>query len=112
MRVPEIDLARAQRFCAARVPARLAGQLRLEVEVDGVAVTIVERRAPWSPEVGPEWSRLPVASLRYSPKHGAWSLFWFDRDNAAHHYPGAPPTPTVADLLRLVDEDPTGVFWG
>jgi predicted nucleic acid-binding protein len=42
---------------------------------------------------------VPIASLRYSPKHGAWSLFWFDRDNAAHHYPGASRTPTVADLL-------------
>jgi hypothetical protein len=52
-RVPALDLARVERFCAARVPPRLAAQVRLEVEVDGVGVTIVERRAPWSPDVGP-----------------------------------------------------------
>ncbi|HEY4753084.1 MAG TPA: DUF3024 domain-containing protein, partial [Candidatus Limnocylindrales bacterium] len=92
-------------------PARLADQIRIEVEVDGVAVTIVERRAPWSPSLGPEWSRLPVARLRFSPTNGQWTLFWFDRNRPAHRYPGAPSN-TLDDLLRLVDQDSTAIFWG
>jgi hypothetical protein len=53
-RIPELDLARIRRFVEARVPPRARHQVRLEVDVQGTAVTIVERRAPWRADIGPE----------------------------------------------------------
>lgn len=42
--IPELDLARIQRYCDGRVPARLLDQIRIELEVRGRSVTILERR--------------------------------------------------------------------
>ena len=44
--LPELDLARIRRHCEGRVPPRVRDQIRLEVEVRGRSVTIVEGRAP------------------------------------------------------------------
>jgi hypothetical protein len=109
---PELDLARIQRFVDGRVPPRARHQVRLEVEVQGTAVTIVEHRAPWSPEIGPEWTRLPIARLRYSPTHAAWTLFWRDRNLLWHRYDRMDPAAHVEPLLTEIDSDPTAIFWG
>ena len=109
---PELDLRRIRKFCDERVPSHLRDQVRIEVEVDGTRVTVVERRPPWRPEFGPEWSRNPVASLRYSPKHGHWSLLWSDSGGRWHRYDGIGPSPHVTDLLAELERDPTGIFWG
>lgn len=63
--LPELDLARIQRYCDGRVPTRLRDQIRIELEVRGRAVTILECRAPWTPAIGPQWMRFPIARLRH-----------------------------------------------
>src|SRR6266511_5341653 len=70
-RPPETDVARVRRYCQRRVPPHARDQVRLETVVRGSAITIIERRAPWRDDFGPEWSRLKVAQLRYDP--GAWT---------------------------------------
>jgi len=65
--VPELDLARIRRHVDARVPSRAAAQVRMEVVVRGTAVTIVERRPPWRADLGPEWSRVPIAPAPLRP---------------------------------------------
>jgi hypothetical protein len=76
------------------VPPHARHQVRLDVEVEGICATIVERRAPWRAD----WTRLPIAGLRYSPTHAAWMLFWRDRN--------------LDPLLAEIDADPTAIFWG
>ncbi len=44
----------------------------------GNAFTIVERRAPWSEDLGPEWSSQPIAQLRFDGDTMSWSLWWPD----------------------------------
>ena len=112
MPVPEVAVARVRRFCAGRVPPEALHQVRLEVEVDPSAITIVERRAPWRPEYGPEWSRFPIARLRWSASTKRWTLSWRDRNLRFHRYDGVDPSPWVEPLLEEVDLDPTYIFWG
>jgi hypothetical protein len=64
-RPPETDIARVRRYCRRRVPPHARDQIRLETVVRGSAITIIERRAPWRDDFGPDWSRLKVAQLRY-----------------------------------------------
>ena len=59
--LPELDVARVQRWCVQRVPDHARHQVRVECEVEPRRLTIVERRAPWHPDVGPEWTRFPIA---------------------------------------------------
>jgi hypothetical protein len=59
------------------------------------AATIVERRAPWREDFGPEWT-----------------LYWSDRNGRWHLYDLIDPTDDVRVLLNEVDRDPTCIFWG
>jgi hypothetical protein len=86
--IPELHLHQISRWCQQRVPAQVRDQASVEHRVRGRTVTIVERRPSWSPTVGPEWTTMAIAQLRYAP----------------------PATP--APLLAKLDADPTGIFWG
>jgi hypothetical protein len=54
MALPELDVARVRRWCAARVPEHARGQVSVECQLGPRHVTIVERRAPWREDIGPE----------------------------------------------------------
>ena len=62
---PDLDLERIRRYAASKSPARLVNQMRVEVEVEGYSATLYEARAPWAPEIGPEWTRIKVARLTF-----------------------------------------------
>jgi len=72
----EADIAKIRDLCGARVPAELRERVRVELEEDRQAVNIVERRPPWRDDYGPEWSRLPVARLRYVASRRLWTLYY------------------------------------
>nr|GLK33700.1 hypothetical protein GCM10017611_05420 [Rhodococcus wratislaviensis] len=110
--LPELDIARVQRWCVARVPEHARHHVRLECEVAARHLTIVERRAPWCADVGPEWTSLPIARLRYTKATKTWSLYWRDRNLRFHAYDLLPPSPHLETLLTELDRDPTCIFWG
>ncbi len=110
--LPELDLIRIRRYVDARVPSHVSDQIRVEVEVRGTTVTIVERRPPWRAGLGPEWSRLPIAQLRFDPATANWTLYWRNRNLRWHRYDRIAPAPYVDALLAEIDEDPTAIFWG
>ena len=108
----EAAAAHVEIFCANQIPQHAKDEVRLEHSVRGGSITIVERRAPWKPEYGPEWSSLKVAQLRYDEGCRTWSLYSRDRNERWHPYPFAPPAPDVGPLLAEIAEDPSGIFWG
>jgi len=110
--LPELDVARVQRWCVQRVPDHARHQVRVECEVEPRHLTIVERRAPWHPDVGPEWTRFPIARLRYTKTSKTWSLYWRDRNLRFHTYDRLAPSANVDELLAEIDRDPTAIFWG
>jgi hypothetical protein len=110
--LPETDIARVRRWCRGRVPERVRDKVRIEVDIADGHLTIVECRPPWSAELGLEWTRSPIAQMRYSKSPRLWSLFWRDRDSLFLLCDQVPPTANIDDLLAEVDSDPTGIFWG
>jgi Protein of unknown function (DUF3024) len=96
--VPDVDLARIRQFCDSSVPVR------------GKSVTIFDCRAPWHPDVT-DWSRVPVAQLRYDPASDTWTLNCADHNSRRHRYDDIDPG-TADELLNEINEDPTGIFWG
>lgn len=111
MPVPETDLARVRRFCAAQVPAHLRDQIRVECRVRGAAVTIVECRPPWDGSPG-DWVEIPQARMRYDDGTRGWTLYWFDRNSRAHRYEFLDPDLPIQRLLDEYDDDPTAIFKG
>ena len=112
MAVPELEAARVRRWCDQRVPERAQHQVRLECHIADRHLTIVERRAPWREDFGPEWTSLPIARLRYTAKDKTWTLYWRDRNLRFHLYDRVGPSSTTEDLLDEIDRDPTHIFWG
>ncbi len=110
--LPALDVAAARSYCEQRVPPHALHQVRCELMISRGAVTIVERREPWRPDNGPEWTTGPVARLRYTISREVWTLYWRDRNHRFHRYPYLEPTPDIVELLDEIDRDPTGIFWG
>ena len=110
--VPELDLARVRRYCESRVPAKFREEARVEADVRASSVTIFDCRPPWHPDdAGADWTRTPVAQLRYDQSKATWTLYWSDSNRRWHRYEHVPPG-TMDGLLAEVDADPTAVFWG
>ena len=106
-----IAQTRLAAFCERRVPPTLRDQVRLELEFTGHEVCLIESR-PHFRDPG-LWTKLPVARFRFNAAAGTWSL---DRPDLLHQpawrpYP-APPSRDLERLIRIVDQDPDGVFWG
>ncbi len=112
MALPDLDVARVQRWCAARVPEHARHEVRLECQVAPRHLTIVERRTPWREDLGPEWTSSPIARLRYTTADMSWTLYWRDRNLFFHVYDRLDPSSRVEDLLAEISRDPTGIFWG
>jgi hypothetical protein len=92
---PELDVAAAIRaYCEQRVPQHAREDVRVEAELDGNAVTIVERRSPWRPGLGPEWTSSPIARLRFVVRDESWTPQWCDRNSRWHRYTDGTQQPT------------------
>jgi len=109
--LPELDVARVRRWCDQRVPAHLRDQVRVECDLAPRHLTIVECRPPWHKDAGAEWTRFPIARLRYTKATGRWSLYWRDRNSKWHPFDLVEPG-TVDQMLVAIDEDAIAIFWG
>jgi hypothetical protein len=112
MALPDLDVARVQRWCQARVPEHARHQVRVECDVAARHLTIVEWRAPWREDHGPDWTSFPIARLRYTATTKTWILYRRDRHPKFHRYDMIEPTPHIQDLLTEIDHNRSGIFWG
>jgi hypothetical protein len=110
--LPELDLARVRRWCQQRVPEHVRSQIKVEYDVAPSHLTIVECRPTWGAAAGAEWTRFPIARLRYTKATRQWSLYWRDRRLRFHLYDRITPSPRIDDLLHEINRDPIAIFWG
>jgi hypothetical protein len=113
--IPTLDLARVERWIDARnaeIPEQARDQIRYEIDLTDRAITVMECRPPWRPDVDSEWIRFPICRFRYTKIRSEWSLYWRDRNQKFHEYDLATPTPFLDQLIDHVTRDPTGIFWG
>ena len=91
-------------------PPELLAKVRLEMEIDGHKVRIATVRPSWSdPAVE---TRHPVAQFTYNRTKDRWTLHWMRRDMKWHTWPPAERVPDLEGLVRIVDADERGGFWG
>jgi hypothetical protein len=98
-----------KRYCEARVPPRFRDEIQVDYRIRGTTVTLFERRSAW--RAPGEWTESSVAQFRYDPVTATWSLLCCDRHQRWHPYDRR-PTKNLASLLREVDADRSGIFWG
>jgi hypothetical protein len=114
MALPELVKKRVEgklkKYCEEKVPERVRDRVRVEFKIRGDNVTLLERRPAFmNPDI---WVSIPVAQFRYNPDNKKWYLYWCDRNSRWHFYFDLEPTANLDALIREVEEDPTGIFWG
>jgi len=114
MPLSEFELKRAEsivsQYCEKKVPAHLRDKLQVTYQIQKNEVCIFEKRPIWNNPS--EWGEYPVAKMRCTLSTRLWSLFWRDRNQKWHHYDRIPPSKQLEDLIKEIDKDPTGIFWG
>lgn len=86
-------------------------ELRFTYKIDGHAVTVWEERSPWDGSPG-EWTRMGVARFRYFRSRDEWQLFWMRSDLKWHVFDEVAPTRNLVQLVKVVNENWYGCFFG
>ncbi len=102
--LPEGDLQAVAEYCEAH--AGLNDGDHVFFRIWGPKVTILMHTKGMLPGV-----LFEVAQLRYTD-YLDWELYWADRSTHWHHYEDMAPTARINDVLRAIDHDTWGVFWG
>lgn len=92
------------------VPIMVRDKVALQFRVEQHDVLLFEKR-PFFADPS-RWIESSVAKFRWNARAGTWSLLWRDRNCKWHHYNECEPSPRFKDLVREVERDPTGIFWG
>jgi hypothetical protein len=97
-------------YCEHKIPMHARDKVKLIFSIRGNIVTLFETRPYFhNPSI---WTEVPVAQFRYDNKSNKWTLYCADRNSKWHLYTEAKPSGKVDDLLKELDRDPTGIFWG
>ena len=97
-------------YCDKRVPPEVRNKLRVGFQIRGNSVTLFEERPHFQDRT--KLIEIVVAQFRYNPMSSRWILYCADRNSRWHEYLEIEPSRSIEDLLREVDRDPTGIFWG
>jgi hypothetical protein len=98
------------KYCERRIPEHARSQVRIAFKLRGNTVTLSEERPLFADPS--TWVSVTVAQFRFDPAGNKWTLYCADRNSRWHQYEGMEPHGDLDKLLREVDRDPTGIFWG
>jgi hypothetical protein len=93
-----------------RVPVHVRHKLRHGFEFTGSAVVLFETRPVFDDPK--RWTKHRVAKFRYIASREIWELYCQLRDLKWHQYERLPSAGSFEILLKEVERDPTGIFWG
>lgn len=99
-----------ERYCEQRVPTRVRDQVRMGFKFRGNTVTLFEQR-PAFREPG-VWVDLKIAQFRRERHDSLWQLFCRDRNGKWHLFDPHPESRVFEELLGVVEEDSTCIFYG
>ena len=114
MAFSEIELAQIDRavggLCKRRNRPELHEVVRLEYRVDRHDVILFEVRERYGKPGGK--IDCPMAKLKFVRTTGEWRLLWMRSDLKWHAYEPVTSSSDLEELVREVDNDPFGCFFG
>lgn len=112
--IPDDILAEAEahldRYIVNLVPKHAQDKVRIGYFVKGMAITLFEQRPYWKDKS--IWTKSDITRVRYKKANSIWTLYFKDRNEKWRIYDPLPPTPDFGQILREIQADPTGIFWG
>jgi hypothetical protein len=114
MAFTELELAEIEKavggLCGRRTRPELKSTVSIEYVVNGHDVTIFERRPRW--DGTPGHTEAGIAKLKFTRSTAQWRLLWMRRDMKWHAYDTRSASGDLSTLVREVDEDEYGCFFG
>ncbi|MGG4345700.1 DUF3024 domain-containing protein [Paenibacillus lautus] len=89
------------------IPEHVKNQIRCSYKIRGNHVTLIEERQAFQSD---QWVQMPIAQFRLDKKE--WKIYWRDSKEKWHFIEEIKPREDFETQLKIVDEDPNGVFWG
>ena len=97
-------------YCDHRIPQEIQNQVRLTFKIVDYKVILIEKRPYFrDPKI---WTENPIAQFRYDKDTQKWSLYSIDRNDQWHLYDLVKPSMDFDEMLKALDNDKTGIFWG
>jgi hypothetical protein len=98
------------KYCINRIPENDRDKVRLIFNINDDIVTLTLSR-PYFRDPS-KWAERSVAQIRFDNDNKQWLLYFIGRNNSWHLYDLIEPSTNFDDLLKELDRDPTGIFWG
>src|SRR6056297_3554700 len=92
-------------FCENRFPERVKNQIKLDYNIGGNYVTLIEKRSHYKDPK--KWTKQKIAQFRFNPGDNKWSLYWWRHTGMWYKYDEIEPSNNLQKLVDEVDEDPT-----
>ena len=96
-------------FCREHSSTGQGDQLRYTYAFETNAVTLLEQRPGFMN--ANDWTSKPIARFRYSEARNNWSVYWRDAAAKWHRVSNVEADKNLGALLKVVVNDPLGVFW-
>ena len=98
------------KYCSGRIPEHSRHEVKLTYEIRENTVTLVEERRFYkAPSI---WTKSAVAQFQFDDQTKKWNLYCSDRNENWYINGSVKPSADFDDLLKEVDRDPMGIFWG
>jgi hypothetical protein len=97
-------------FCERRIPAEIRDEVCLLYAIEGQSVIIRELRPAWREPS--KWTEMDVAKLRFIRKSNEWKLYWKRASGKWWLYKPRSRSRTLAAMIREIDADEYGCFFG
>jgi hypothetical protein len=98
------------RYFDRKIPVDARDKIGLIYKIMGNKVTIIETRPFYCDPL--TWTETPIAQIRFDHESKRWALYFMDRNSRWHLYDMVKPSANFDDMLKELDCDPTGIFWG
>ena len=103
---------RLARYCERVCPPSFQRQVRLTYRIEGRVATLYELKPAWCTLSDVAERESGVARFIYDPRTGTWRFQYFERRRGWRSYRRMPRNRDFLALLREIDADPAGLFWG
>jgi hypothetical protein len=100
------------RYCERVCPPSFARQVRLAYRIEGRVATLYEIKPAWCTASEIARRESAVARFVYQPRDGSWRFQHPERGSGWRSYRRLPRSRDFLALLREIDADPAGIFWG
>ncbi len=114
MAFSEADLQRIKKLggglCGKRTPEKLRDELRFEYEIEKQNVIMHEVRPAWNNPS--EYKNPPMAKLSFIKSQKLWKLYWKRASGKWEKYQPNESNKDLGVLIKEMDKDTFGCFFG